>query len=131
MERTSNEIRTAGGHGGFLPRPSGTSGCPALLASLAITVLFAPPAQAAGGAPVLKTPVETAGGVLAGAADIAKGAVDLAVLRPLGVIATGAGSVFFVASAPFVAPSGNLSEAWDMFLYAPLEYTFQRPIGDF
>ena len=65
------------------------------------------------------------------AKDVAAGAFDLLVLRPMGVAGMGAGLVFFVASAPFVAPSGNISETFDIFLYAPFEYTFVRPLGVF
>lgn len=72
---------------------------------------------------------QQAGGCQAG--DVAAGAFDLVVLRPLGAVALATGIVFFVASAPFVAPAGNLSETRDLFISAPFKYTFQRPLGDF
>lgn len=66
-----------------------------------------------------------------GVVDVLEGGFDLVVLRPLGLVGVGAGSVFFAASAPFVAPAGNLPVTWDAFFYAPFEYTFLRPLGTF
>ena len=37
----------------------------------------------------------------------------------------------FVASVPFVAASGELLTSWDVFVLAPADYTFRRPLGDF
>jgi hypothetical protein len=67
-------------------------------------------------------------------------AFDLLVLRPLSASALLAGSAFFVASAPLVAPyetfrTGDVVEAvhpaWSVFVYAPYEYTVLRDLGDF
>ena len=41
------------------------------------------------------------------------------------------GAVFFCASAPFVWPSDGLQTAYDVFVYAPYEYTILRPLGEF
>jgi hypothetical protein len=66
-----------------------------------------------------------------GAGEVFSRVFDVAVLRPLGFLGVGTGFAFFAASAPFVAPSGHLSDAWDVFFYGPFEYTFLRPLGTF
>lgn len=58
-------------------------------------------------------------------------AFDVLILRPLSGAALLAGSVFFVASVPFVAPFEGLRPAWNTYVYAPYEYTVLRDIGDF
>jgi len=58
-------------------------------------------------------------------------AVDIVAARPLGMVATLAGTLLFVVSLPFSALGGNTGEAWDTLVVAPAEYTFQRPLGDF
>lgn len=65
------------------------------------------------------------------AAGVAAGAVDVAVVRPLNIAALAAGAIFFVATVPLVAPFEGIKTAWTTFVYAPYEYTFRRPIGDF
>jgi hypothetical protein len=55
---------------------------------------------------------------------------DVAVVRPLGAVATVTGLAFFAISAPLVAPSGNIPVAWEVFFLGPYEYTFVRPLGD-
>ena len=42
-----------------------------------------------------------------------------------------AGSIFFVASVPLVAPFEGIRPAWSTFVYAPYEYTILRGLGDF
>jgi len=56
---------------------------------------------------------------------------DVLVLRPLNAAAVLVGAGFFAISAPLVAPSGELATAFDVFVYAPYEYAFERPLGDF
>jgi hypothetical protein len=68
--------------------------------------------------------------------DVAAAAFDVTILRPLHVAALGLGSVFFVVSVPFVAPFHGadfqgVRSAWEVFVYAPYEYTFERKLGDF
>jgi hypothetical protein len=57
--------------------------------------------------------------------------LDLLVMRPLGLLATGVGSVVFVVSLPFSLPSGSAGEAACELVSQPLAYTFTRPLGDF
>lgn len=56
--------------------------------------------------------------------------LDVLVLRPLGLVTTGIGSVLFVVSLPFTLPSGSSEEAACELVSKPLAYTFTRPLGD-
>ncbi len=56
---------------------------------------------------------------------------DLVLARPLGLVATVAGSVIFIVSVPFSAVGGNTDEAFDSLVVTPAEYTFGRPLGRF
>ncbi|NRA07052.1 MAG: hypothetical protein HRU02_02775 [Myxococcales bacterium] len=57
---------------------------------------------------------------------------DVGVLRPLGAIQTGVGTVLFAVAGPLALPSdGGAGEAWDVFVRVPYEDTFQRPLGRF
>lgn len=57
--------------------------------------------------------------------------VDIALVRPLGAVATVAGLAVFVVSSPFSALGGNIQEAWDSLVVSPADFTFQRPLGHF
>lgn len=109
-QRRTRAARAAGARGRWLPA-----------AVLALLLCAGPAAQAQ----------EAADAEGFGAVNVAEGALDVLVLRPLGILGVGTGSVFFLASAPFVAPGGHLRDAWDIFLYGPVEYTFVRPLGRF
>lgn len=56
--------------------------------------------------------------------------LDLLVLRPFGLLATGVGSVAFVVSLPFTLTSGGVGEAACELVSEPLAYTFSRRLGD-
>lgn len=56
--------------------------------------------------------------------------LDLLVLRPLGLVTTGIGSVLFLVSLPFTLPSGSSGDAACELVSKPLAYTFTRPLGD-
>lgn len=56
---------------------------------------------------------------------------DLAVVRPVGIIATAIGCVFFVVSSPFSALGGNFDTAGEKLVKDPASFTFKRPLGDF
>jgi hypothetical protein len=62
-------------------------------------------------------------------AQIGASALDILLLRPLGVGASAVGLGLFIVTAPFVAPSMEFDESWDVFVAGPGEYTFVRPIG--
>ena len=87
-----------------------------LIASLMVVVLFAPPAIAG----------ESVSGD--------KGtdmAVDLIVVRPLGIAATVIGAAGFVIALPFTLPTGTTGETAREWVARPFEYTFNRPLGEF
>ena len=56
---------------------------------------------------------------------------DFLLVRPVGIIATAVGSVFFVVSLPFSALGDNVGEAGEKLVKDPAKYTFKRPLGDF
>lgn len=64
-------------------------------------------------------------------ADPAVMAADLILVRPLGFLATLAGSAVFIVSIPFSAIGGNTEEAWESLVVSPATYTFKRPLGGF
>lgn len=64
-------------------------------------------------------------------ADPAVMAADLILVRPLGFVATLAGSAVFIVSIPFSAIGGNTEEAWESLVVSPATYTFKRPLGGF
>jgi hypothetical protein len=56
---------------------------------------------------------------------------DLVVARPLGLVATVAGSAVFVVSLPFALTSGSVNKTANTLVGAPFRFTFERPLGDF
>jgi len=54
---------------------------------------------------------------------------DFLFLRPLGIVATAVGTVFFIASLPFSAPSGSVKVAFKKLVVEPANFTFHRPLG--
>ena len=56
---------------------------------------------------------------------------DMFFLRPVGVLATAVGSLFFLVSLPFSASGGNTEAVGEKLVKEPARYTFQRPLGDF
>ena len=80
---------------------------------------------------MLMLPVPGLAGSGEGAGDKGTNMVlDLLVLRPLGLLVTGVGSVAFVVSLPFTLPSDSMGVAACELVSAPLAYTFTRPLGD-
>jgi hypothetical protein len=58
-------------------------------------------------------------------------AVDLVLVRPLGIVATVVGAAGFVLALPFTLPSGSAGDTAREWVGAPLDYTFKRPLGEF
>jgi hypothetical protein len=58
-------------------------------------------------------------------------AVDLIVVRPLGISATVIGAAGFVIALPFTLPTGTTGETAREWVARPFEYTFNRPLGQF
>lgn len=56
---------------------------------------------------------------------------DAIIVRPIGLIATAVGSVFFVLSLPFAAAGDNVDTASEELVKRPARYTFKRPLGEF
>ena len=56
---------------------------------------------------------------------------DLVLVRPIGIIATLAGSVVFVLSRPFSLLGDNVGTAGEKLVKAPARFTFKRPLGEF
>lgn len=57
-------------------------------------------------------------------------AVDLLVLRPVGLVSTVVGSAIFVLGLPFTIPSGSVGKSACELVKRPAAYTFERPLGD-
>lgn len=56
---------------------------------------------------------------------------DALVARPVGIVATAAGFLFFLVASPFALIAGNAGEAWDAMVVYPAKFTFTRHLGDF
>ena len=56
---------------------------------------------------------------------------DMCLVRPIGIVATAVGSVFYVISLPFSALGDNTDQAAQALVKDPAAYTFSRPLGDF
>jgi len=62
---------------------------------------------------------------------VGAGALDILLLRPMGVCASVTGAALFLFAAPLSAPSGNVGTSFDFLVRQPGEYTFVRPLGEF
>ena len=62
-----------------------------------------------------------------------RAAFDILVLRPLGLVSSAVGATFFLPVVLISIPNGpaGREEAWDRLISAPLQLTFERPLGDF
>lgn len=56
---------------------------------------------------------------------------DLVIIRPIGLVATALGSVFWLVSLPFSASGDNVDMATQKLVKEPAAYTFKRPLGEF
>jgi hypothetical protein len=57
--------------------------------------------------------------------------MDVVIVRPLGLVATVAGTVIFIVALPFAIPSGSVGSVACELVVTPSKYTFVRPVGDF
>ena len=94
-----------------------------LLAAALLSVLWAPPAQAAGA----EAPAATE--IPAKPPTIAEQAFDLVILRPLGLAQTAVGAAFFVVFYPVSLVTGGSDHVVDYCWKSPVHQTFQRPLG--
>lgn len=56
--------------------------------------------------------------------------VDFVFLRPMGILSTAVGTVFFVASLPFSVTTGSIGIAFRKLVAEPASFTFVRPLGE-
>lgn len=103
----------------------------AALAAVGVALGAAPPASADETAEELGEQPAAQSSVGFDAVVIPETMFEVALLRPLGALATAAGFPLFLVSVPFMAPSGEIDWAWDVFVMAPYEYTFERPFREF
>jgi hypothetical protein len=94
---------------------------PILVLSLVVCLSGLPMASALATETAGPTEEDRSGGAMA---------VDVLLLRPLGLVATVAGAVLYVVSLPFSSAGGNAEEARQKLVEAPADYTFQRPLGE-
>ncbi len=57
-------------------------------------------------------------------------AADLLIARPLGVLASAAGTAIFLVSLPFTIPTGSVDRAAQIFIVNPLKFSFSREFPD-
>lgn len=58
-------------------------------------------------------------------------AFDVAVVRPVSLVATVAGTGLFIVSLPFSLLGHNTDKAGERLVAEPAKYTFARPLGNF
>ncbi len=56
---------------------------------------------------------------------------DVFIARPLGLMATLAGSALYIVSLPFTVPARGTEQAKKVLVDYPYHYTFSRPLGEF
>ena len=56
---------------------------------------------------------------------------DVLVVRPVGMVATAVGSLFWLVGLPFSASGDNVDTATEKLVKEPAKYTFDRPLGEF
>ena len=59
-----------------------------------------------------------------------KMALDLILVRPVGIIATVFGGAVFILGLPFSAMGGNTKDSYEKLVETPAAFTFVRPLGD-
>jgi hypothetical protein len=55
---------------------------------------------------------------------------DLLILRPVGLVATVAGTAIFIGSLPISLPTLSVGKAFNALVKEPAKYTFWRTLGD-
>ena len=58
-------------------------------------------------------------------------AADFLFARPIGLLSVVAGSALFIVSLPFSALGGNVKDASQKLVMNPVNFTFNRPLGEF
>lgn len=57
--------------------------------------------------------------------------LDVALIRPVGIVSVAIGTALFIVSLPVSIPSGSVGTAANRLVKDSFEYTFIRPVGDF
>ncbi|MDD4092609.1 MAG: hypothetical protein PHQ63_08605 [Smithellaceae bacterium] len=57
--------------------------------------------------------------------------LDVALIRPVGIVSVVVGTALFILSLPVSIPSGSVGTVANSLVKESFEYTFIRPIGDF
>ena len=57
--------------------------------------------------------------------------LDVALIRPVGIVSVVVGTALFILSLPVSIPSGSVGTAANSLVKDSFEYTFIRPVGDF
>lgn len=57
--------------------------------------------------------------------------LDVALIRPVGIVSVVVGTALFILSLPVSIPSGSVGAAANSLVKDSFEYTFIRPVGDF
>lgn len=92
------------------------------LVVLMITILLVPPLASTALAEEYFEKEDPSGGMMV---------ADFVFVRPIGIVATAIGSVFYVVSLPFSLLGGNPGDAGVALVKEPAAYTFTRPLGEF
>lgn len=58
-------------------------------------------------------------------------AFDILVFRPLGTLRVIVGAAMMLPAVVFAAPSGEIKTVYEILLEEPIEYAFERELGDF
>jgi hypothetical protein len=56
---------------------------------------------------------------------------DLLIVRPVALLASVLGTAIFLVALPFTLPTRTVGDVANVLVVRPLEYTFNRPLGDF
>lgn len=56
--------------------------------------------------------------------------IDVALIRPMGILSIVAGTAVFVVALPFSIPTGSVGITAKKLIAEPFKFTFVRPIGE-
>ena len=56
--------------------------------------------------------------------------LDLAIYRPVGLVASVVGAAIFVGSLPISLPTWSVGKTFESFVARPVAYTFWRELGE-
>ncbi len=56
--------------------------------------------------------------------------MDMALLRPIGLVTVFAGSALFIVTLPIAAFTDSIDSSKEALIDTPIDYTFKRKVGD-